>query len=142
MVVVALPSACEYIPVEIDIYPSACEKLADDVTSRPSAWDAIPVAKELEPSECEKEPDDVVQRPSACEKLPIAKLQFAPFVNEPVINWLPLKLLDPVIAYDAVVELRTKLETARKMHEKGFSKTEILDISGHSESQLKEIGIV
>ena len=39
-------------------------------------------------------------------------------------------------------ELRTKLETARKMHEKGFSKTEILDISGHSESQLKEIGIV
>jgi predicted transposase/invertase (TIGR01784 family) len=39
-------------------------------------------------------------------------------------------------------EFNTKLETARKMHIKGFTKLEIIEITGLSESQLKENGIV
>ena len=39
-------------------------------------------------------------------------------------------------------EFKTKLETARKMKMKGFSKLEIIEITGLSESQLNENGIV
>jgi predicted transposase/invertase (TIGR01784 family) len=39
-------------------------------------------------------------------------------------------------------EFKTKLETAQKMQIKGFSKLEIIEITGLSESQLKENGIV
>ena len=39
-------------------------------------------------------------------------------------------------------EFRKAIETARKMKMKGFSKLEIIEITGLSESQLKENGIV
>ncbi len=39
-------------------------------------------------------------------------------------------------------ELRNKIETARKMHDKGFSVSEIQEITGLSEDQLKENGIL
>jgi predicted transposase/invertase (TIGR01784 family) len=39
-------------------------------------------------------------------------------------------------------KLENKLETARKMKEKGFSVLEIQDITGLSEDQLKELGIL
>jgi predicted transposase/invertase (TIGR01784 family) len=38
-------------------------------------------------------------------------------------------------------KLENKLETARKMLEKGFSVLEIQDISGLSENELKENGV-
>ena len=39
-------------------------------------------------------------------------------------------------------EMNTKLETARRMKEKGFSITEIEEITGLSEDQLRENGIL
>ena len=39
-------------------------------------------------------------------------------------------------------ELKTKLDTALKLHTKGFSVSEILEITGLSEDQLRENGIV
>ena len=38
-------------------------------------------------------------------------------------------------------KLETQFETARKMRQKGFSATEIQEITGLSEAQLKEHGI-
>ena len=39
-------------------------------------------------------------------------------------------------------KLETKIETARKMKEKGFSISEILEITGFTEEQLNESGVV
>ena len=39
-------------------------------------------------------------------------------------------------------ELKKAIETARKMHEKGFSSSEIQEITGLSEDQLRENGIL
>jgi predicted transposase/invertase (TIGR01784 family) len=39
-------------------------------------------------------------------------------------------------------EIETKLQTARKMREEGFKEEQIICITGLSESQLKEQGIV
>jgi predicted transposase/invertase (TIGR01784 family) len=39
-------------------------------------------------------------------------------------------------------EIKNKLETARKMLDKGFSNSEVQDITGLSEDQLKENGIL